>query len=180
MTDYDEQSFKFLTENSADNFPLRPHTQVHLLLAVFLPFARKSSGRVPWPESFARGLRRSSCHHPEEHRRSQRARLRALQRCRSIFNRNGSLVWMEVSARIVIERKKLEDQLLAMAMTDGFTGFWRHSFVARSRARSQGLNFVFRASDRTAQRTHNLLTRSNSASSCAQRCGAFSLPYLFN
>ena len=56
------------------------------------------------------------------------------------FHKNGSLVWMEVSARMVedletgqpkemilvardlTERKKLEDQLLAMAMTDGLTG----------------------------------------------------------
>jgi diguanylate cyclase (GGDEF)-like protein/PAS domain S-box-containing protein len=141
MTDYDEQSFKFLTENSADM----------IFRCDFAPrftYVSPSSVRLlgKAPEEFI-GLHPSSAvfgedlvivrKHIEELRQHDSPPSNVVVR---FFHKNGSLVWMEVSARMIedpetgrpkemilvardiTERKKLEDQLLAMANTDGLTG----------------------------------------------------------
>ena len=141
MTDFEEQSFKFLTENSADM----------IFRCDFAPkftYVSPSSFRLlgKAPEEFL-GLHPSSAvfgedlpivrKHIEELSVPGAASSNVAVR---FFHKNGSLVWMEVSARMVedletgqpkemilvardlTERKKLEDQLLAMAMTDGLTG----------------------------------------------------------
>jgi diguanylate cyclase (GGDEF)-like protein/PAS domain S-box-containing protein len=141
MTDYDEQSFKFLTENSADM----------IFRCDFAPkftYVSPSSVRLlgKAPEEFL-GLHPSSAvfgddlvvirKHIEELSKPGSEPSNVAVR---FFHKDGSLVWMEVSARMIedpdtgrpremilvardiTERKKLEDQLLAMAMTDGLTG----------------------------------------------------------
>jgi diguanylate cyclase (GGDEF)-like protein/PAS domain S-box-containing protein len=141
MTDYEEQSFKFLTENSADMIFRCDFTPKFTYVS---PSSVRLLGKAP--EEFL-GLHPSSAvfgedlaivrKHIEE--LSQRGSESSNVAVR-FFHKNGSLVWMEVSARMVedpetgqpkemilvardlTERKKLEDQLLAMAMTDGLTG----------------------------------------------------------
>jgi diguanylate cyclase (GGDEF)-like protein/PAS domain S-box-containing protein len=141
MTDYDEQSFKFLTENSADM----------IFRCDFAPkftYVSPSSVRLlgKTPEEFL-GLHPSSAVLAEDliiirkhievlsERGSEPSNVAV-----RFLHKNGSLIWMEVSARMIedpdtgqpremilvardiTERKKLEDQLFAMAMTDGLTG----------------------------------------------------------
>jgi diguanylate cyclase (GGDEF)-like protein/PAS domain S-box-containing protein len=141
MTDYDEQSFKFLTENSADMIFRCDFTPKFTYVS---PSSIRLLGKTP--EEFL-GLHPSSAvfaedlvivrKHIEELREHDSKPSNVSVR---FFHKNGSLVWMEVSARMIedaetgepkemilvardlTERKKLEDQLLAMAMTDGLTG----------------------------------------------------------
>jgi diguanylate cyclase (GGDEF)-like protein/PAS domain S-box-containing protein len=141
MTDYDEQSFKFLTENSADMIFRCDFTPKFTYVS---PSSVRLLGKAP--EEFL-GLHPSSAVFAED-LVIIRKHIEALSVRGSgpsnvtvrFFHRNGTLVWMEVNARMiedpetgqpremilvardVTERKKLEDQLLAMAMTDGLTG----------------------------------------------------------
>lgn len=141
MTDYDEQSFKFLTENSADMIFRCDFTPKFTYVS---PSSVRLLGKAP--EEFL-GLHPSSAVFAED-LVIVRKHIEALSKPGSapsnvavrFFHKNGSLVWMEVSARMIedpetgqpkemilvardlTERKKLEDQLLAMAMTDGLTG----------------------------------------------------------
>lgn len=141
MTDYEEQSFKFLTENSADMIFRCDFTPKFTYVS---PSSIRLLGKAP--EEFI-GLHPSSAvfaddlvivrKHIEELSKPGAAPSNVAVR---FFHKNGSLMWMEVSARMIedpetgqpkemilvardlTERKKLEDQLLAMAMTDGLTG----------------------------------------------------------
>ena len=141
MTDYDEQSFKFLTENSADMIFRCDFAPKFTYVS---PSSLRLLGKAP--EEFV-GLHPSSAvfaddlpivrKHIQELSQHGSAPSNVAVR---FFHKNGSLVWMEVSARMIedpdtgqpremilvardlTERKKLEDQLLAMAMTDGLTG----------------------------------------------------------
>jgi len=141
MTDYDEQSFKFLTENSADMIFRCDFTPKFTYVS---PSSVRLLGKAP--EEFL-GLHPSSAVFAED-LVIVRKHIEELSKPGSepsnvavrFFHKNGSLVWMEVSARMVedpetgqpremilvardlTERKKLEDQLLVMAMTDGLTG----------------------------------------------------------
>jgi diguanylate cyclase (GGDEF)-like protein/PAS domain S-box-containing protein len=141
MTDNDEQSFKFLTENSADMIFRCDFTPKFTYVS---PSSIRLLGKAP--EEFI-GLHPSSAVFAEDmvivlEHIEELGKPGALPSNVAVrfFHKNGSLVWMEVSARMVedaetgkptgmilvardlTERKKLEDQLLAMAMTDGLTG----------------------------------------------------------
>jgi PAS domain S-box-containing protein len=136
-----EQSFKFLAENSADmifrcdftpQFTYVSPSSVRLLGKAPEEFV----GRHPAVAVFAEDLPVVA-----EHIRKLRA---AGAETSSVevrfFHRDGTLVWMEVNARMVenqetgqpeemilvardiTQRKRLEEKLLAMAMTDGLTG----------------------------------------------------------
>jgi diguanylate cyclase (GGDEF)-like protein/PAS domain S-box-containing protein len=141
MTDYDDQSFKFLTENSADMIFRCDFTPKFTYVS---PSSVRLLGKAP--EEFI-GLHPSSAVFAED-LVIVRKHIEELSKPGSepsnvavrFFHKNGSLVWMEVSARMIedaetgqpkemilvardlTERKKLEDQLFAMAMTDGLTG----------------------------------------------------------
>ena len=141
MTDHDEQSFKFLTENSADMIFRCDFTPKFTYVS---PSSVRLLGKAP--EEFL-GLHPSSAVFAED-LVIVRKHIEELSKPGSepsnvavrFFHKNGSLVWMEVSARMVedpetgqpremilvardlTERKKLEDQLFVMAMTDGLTG----------------------------------------------------------
>ena len=141
MTDYDEQSFKFLTENSADMIFRCDFTPKFTYVS---PSSIRLLGKAP--EEFL-GLHPSSAVFAEDlvivRKHIEELRERGSKPSNvsvRFFHKNGFLVWMEVSARMIedsetgepkemilvardlTERKKFEDQLLAMAMTDGLTG----------------------------------------------------------
>ncbi len=141
MADFDEQSFKFLTENSADMIFRCDFTPKFTYVS---PSSLRLLGKAP--EEFI-GLHPSSAVFGED-LPIVRKHIEELSKPGSepsnvavrFFHKNGSLVWMEVSARMIedpetgearemilvardlTERKKLEDQLRAIAMTDGLTG----------------------------------------------------------
>lgn len=141
MTDYDEQSFKFLAENSADMIFRCDFTPRFTYVS---PSSLRLLGKAP--EEFL-GLHPSSAVFAED-LVIVRKHIEELSKPGSepsnvavrFFHKNGSLVWMEVSARMIedpetgqpremilvardiTERKKLEDQLLAIANTDALTG----------------------------------------------------------
>jgi diguanylate cyclase (GGDEF)-like protein/PAS domain S-box-containing protein len=138
---YDEQSFQFLTENSADMIFRCDFTPKFTYVS---PSSMRLLGKSP--DEFV-GLHPSSAvfaddlviirEHIEKLRQPGSESSNVDVR---FFHKNGSLLWMEVSARMIedpdtgkpremilvardiTERKKLEGQLLAMAMTDGLTG----------------------------------------------------------
>ncbi|SEB44745.1 sensor domain-containing diguanylate cyclase [Terriglobus roseus] len=141
MNDFDEQSFKFLTENSADmifrcdftpKFTYVSPSSVRLLGKTPEEFL----GKHPSSAVLAEDLGTIRKHIEELRQRGSEPSNVAVR----FFHHNGSLVWMEVSARMIedpktgepaemilvardiTERKRLEDQLLAMAMTDSLTG----------------------------------------------------------
>jgi diguanylate cyclase (GGDEF)-like protein/PAS domain S-box-containing protein len=141
MTDYDEQSFRFLTENSADMIFRCDFTPKFTYVS---PSSIRLLGKTP--EEFL-DLHPSTAVFGED-LAVVRKHIETLSQHGSapsnvtvrFFHKNGSLIWMEVSARMIedpdthkpremilvardiTERKKLEDQLLALAMTDGLTG----------------------------------------------------------
>ena len=141
MTDYDEQSFRFLTENSADmifrcdftpSFTYVSSSSIRLLGKTPDEFIGKHPSSAVFAEDLPiirKHIEVLSQHGAEPSNVAVR-----------FLRKDGSLMWMEVSARMIedpetgepremilvardlTERKKLEDQLLAMAMTDGLTG----------------------------------------------------------
>lgn len=141
MTDYEEQSFKFLTENSADMIFRCDFTPKFTYVS---PSSIRLLGKAPGEfiglhpscAVFADDLVIVRKHIEELSKLGAEPSNVAVR----FFHKNGSLIWMEVSARMIedpetgqpkemilvardlTERKKLEDQLLAMAMTDGLTG----------------------------------------------------------
>jgi diguanylate cyclase (GGDEF)-like protein/PAS domain S-box-containing protein len=141
MNEFDDQSFKFLTENSADmifrcdftpKFTYVSPSSIRLLGKAPEEFLGQSPASAVFAEDL--GVIRK---HIEALRQPGSEASNVDVR---FFHNNGSLVWMGVSARMIedpqtgepaemilvardiTDRKKLEDQLLAMAMTDSLTG----------------------------------------------------------